>query len=245
MKRLFYIIFLLLISFPLLDQLINILPKNVDSEKRGLTVKDEGAENVVMIFKNYLETFDENFHGRSLLINQFLQLKKDVLHDSPLPNKLLLGKDGFLFLVDYNSMDDYRNINHFNYSEKERILEEFKKNQKFCSDNGILYVITIIPEKQTIYPEFLPDKITKVQKNSRLDDFITFCESKKADLPVIYLKEKLLKNKVKYPHKLFFKEESHWNYLGGMVAFDTLKGYLKNKYNFIVPSVDYKLKDFN
>lgn len=234
-----YFAFLCLISIPLFDEIVSFLPLNVNSENRDLGTA-QSSKNPILSFKNYLDHFDENFHGRSLMVHQYIDYKNQILGDSPLPNKLLKGKNGMWFLVDYNSMDDYRNVQHFSRQELDSLTQILLQNKAFLEEKNIPYLIVIVPEKQRIYPENLPDNISQIQTSSRLEAFKNYLRQRDVSLPIIDLNKVLLEAKKEEKELLYFKEESHWNYMGAKIGFDTVSRYLNEKWNYRVLPVDYR-----
>lgn len=228
MARIIYIAFLVIIAIPLADEFLNFLPKNVNNENRTLQQK-KSVSNSILGIKTYLENFDDNFHGRTSLIHQFIHYKINWLKDSPLPNKLLIGKKNMLFLVDYNSMADYRNIEHFSSEEKKQLAQTLIDNKRQLNQLGIPYIIVIVPEKQRIYPEYLPENIRQVRSESRLENFKKYLKKRLVNLQLIDLNPVLLKEKKNRPQLLYFKEESHWNYLAAKLAFDTIQNSIPAK----------------
>src|SRR5580700_382880 len=61
-------------------------------------------------------------------------------------DRIIVGKEGWLF---------------------------YSKDEKFLADRGIPFLVVIPPDKQTIYPEYLPDEFRGFPTPSRLDQLIT------------------------------------------------------------------------
>lgn len=220
-------IFLVLISIPLIDYIIDVLPDNINNENRVLSndFKEEGIiRNVYGVVSNY----ENNFNGRFLLVNGYIKLKKLIPDNSPLPQKVLIGKEGYYYLVNYNSMDDYRNVSRWEKDEMENLVTKLESNQKMLDSLHIPYIIVVVPEKQQIYPEYLPDNISKIQGLSRFEQFKNYIQTNNSSLNVIDLSTVLHLNKSK---KLYFKKESHWNYEGGYIGYKTVMDYIYHHFN--------------
>ena len=84
---------------------------------------------------------------------------------------------------------------------------------------GILYLVVVCPNKDTIYPEYMPDTITKVTNVRRLDQLMEL-QKTNPDLPIIDLRQILRKWKASYP--LYYKLDSHWNAIGGFLAYQEI-----------------------
>ncbi len=219
--------FLILISLPILDLFLHFMPANVNNEKRDLT-HDTSKEWSIGYIKDFFNKYDSNFSGRSYLVNLYIGLKKLIPNNSPLPQKVLIGKDGYYFLVDYNGMDDYRNVSRWKKDELENLVTKLESNQAFLDSLHVPYVIVVVPEKQHIYPEYLPDHISKIEGQSRLEQFKNYLSINKSKLSVIDLADVLLKQKSK---NLYFKKDSHWNYEGGYVGYKAVMNYNYERFN--------------
>ena len=243
-SKLIYFIFITTLIIPLACKLINEAAKIQFEKGTVLCTNVDLRQNQLESARKFVRTYDEKFCFRSMLIRQFLWFKMNILMDSPLPKKLVIGKHGFLFLTDYNSMDDYRNVNHFTPDVKRELSEKFQENLNFCTANGIKYVIVIVPEKQRVYPELLPLNISQVRKTSRFDDFTEYLKSCNIDLPLLYLSETLISHKDSFDDGLYFRKESHWNYIAAKIAFDKVREFLNDRYRYNVSFVDYKWEDY-
>jgi len=94
------------------------------------------------------------------------------------------------------------------------------------------YKILIGPDKDTIYPEYLPDWAYPVQYTR----YNLLMDSANSD---IYLNaaDKLLAAKKIYHAPLYYKTDHHWNSLGGWVAFnELLKSLSRSHPDLIFPS---------
>jgi len=95
---------------------------------------------------------------------------------------------------------------------------------------GVAYVVVVVPDKSTIYPEYLPSWVTRVQGGTRLDRFYSALREY-PDLKVLDLRPALIEAKTR--ERQYFKTDSHWNYLGATTGYELLIGAVKS----LVPSV--------
>lgn len=209
---------------PFLGDLLNISTLTLEENRNiGPRVAVSLKDRVSLYIKN----FDSKFWGREYLLKAYIAVKKDIFQISPLPEKVILGKEGWLFLVDYGAMDDYRNLNPFENAQLDSIQQYLttiadsleKKNKKF-------YVV-VVPDKHTIYPEFLPDNIKKINPVSRLQQVSARLKSSSA-FHFIDLTDILLLAKRK--EQVYFKEESHWNDRGAFVSNEYLMKVIKKDF---------------
>jgi alginate O-acetyltransferase complex protein AlgJ len=155
--------------------------------------------------------------------------KPDDKPKEPRLDLALVGKDGWLFLC--NDSNDAIG----QYTGKVKLapdtLEQYKKHyqtiQKFYRSKKIHYLLTIVPGKESIYPEFLPKSVTASNDLSVKDQFISVINSE-LDIEILDLKPLLIANK---SHgQLYYKNDSHWNYLGAMIASKIIISKLREQF---------------
>jgi hypothetical protein len=84
-----------------------------------------------------------------------------------------------------------------------------------------------VPDKQRIYPEFIPKYITKISNTSQLDVVKKYLELNKIDLNLIDLGPVLQVNKAL---DLYLRRDSHWNSQGAFIGYQNLMYRISQKY---------------
>ena len=99
------------------------------------------------------------------------------------------------------------------------LRDELLRRSEFLARRGIPFLVVIVPEKYSVYPEFLPDWAVPVTAETSLDrivaDFV-----RHPQLNFIDLREPL--RAAKGPERVYYRTDSHWNYLGAMVGYAEL-----------------------
>lgn len=134
-------------------------------------------------------------------------------------HKVLVGQSDWLYLNE-NNIPYYQGINKIaTESEIKKHVEPYIKLKKMCDKVGKRLVILICPEKEEIYPEYMPtmEIVDEVEVPIDIRDYL----AKNTDIKYIYPKEELLKYKKNY--LVYKKYDSHWNSIGGFVAANELK----------------------
>ena len=150
-------------------------------------------------------------------------------------HKVLVGQSDWLYLNE-NNIPYYQGINKIaTESEIRKHVEPYLKLKKMCDKVGKRLVILICPEKEEIYPEYMPtmEIVDEVEVPIDIRDYLI----KNTDIQYIYPKEELLKHKKNY--LVYKKYDSHWNSIGGFVAANELKKALGFKTENLR---DFKLK---
>ena len=141
----------------------------------------------------------------------------------------MIGRDGWLFFrgEDGKAIDrDYRGVLPYPADEPLRIAAEFKRRHDYVSALGIPYVVMIVPDKATIYPEYLPSWLTKVAPQTRLDRLYAALAAY-PEITVLDLRPALAAAKVR--ERTYFKTDSHWNLVGATIGYEALAAVLKAK----------------
>ena len=80
-------------------------------------------------------------------------------------------------------------------------------------------LVVIVPNKSTIYPEFLPSRIRKLSTATRLDQLVEHVR-RSTGVPILDLRNTLIDAKKSGP--LYRKTDTHWNQLGALVAYQKI-----------------------
>lgn len=129
----------------------------------------------------------------------------------------LVGEEGWLFLChDSNGcIEQYVGALQLTEQMLNDYTTLYQKRQAYLRSRNIAYMLAIAPGKEYVYSEYLP-KGVKPSSQPTVRDRFTTAVSPVIDNPVIDLCAVLRANKDR--GQLCYKNDSHWNYLGAMVA---------------------------
>lgn len=146
---------------------------------------------------------------------------------------VLYGKNDWLFYQntkDGNSYEDYIGNPQKYFSDEEKAtikknLEEKKDAVKAQNENA-RFVVLIIPNKETIYSEYMPSYLVRLSQKTRTDDLVEYLRSN-TDVEIIYAKDAMIANKEE--HQLYYSTDTHCNMKGAYAALsEVMKIYDKN-----------------
>ena len=167
--------------------------------------------------------YNDRFFGRNFYISimEFfnLNLKSSVGND-----QVILGKDGWIFLnAGGMCVRDYMNIERFTDAELKGIAEYISGFSDWCRENGKEFLFVVAPDKMRVYGEFYPDCIKKMNPDSasRVCQLIDYFEKNSSVRP-LYLIDDLLEEKNKSRELLYYKNDTHWNDLGGYIGYSRI-----------------------
>ncbi|WP_200553617.1 DHHW family protein [Kosakonia sp. LAM2021] len=143
------------------------------------------------------------------------------------PDQVIVGRNGWLYLGDQesNTVSNRRKGATKNDIENaQKISVSVQQWNDFFMENGVKkFKILVGPDKESIYGEYLPQwaRPAEYRQVSAILD---------ADKKGIFVDptKYLIEQKSKYKEPLYYKTDTHWNALGGWLAFSY---FMKNVFN--------------
>ena len=167
------------------------------------------------------QAFADRFHSRSALLLFQHAVVAGLFRTSPAPN-VLMGREGWLYWLgeDGRSLDrNFRGTLGVQDAELAAVASELKRRRDFLAARGIPYLVTIVPEKFTIYPEYLPRWVTPASTPTplaRLEALLA------ADGSVHYVDLVRPLRGAKSSTLLYYRTDSHWNLFGATVGYERI-----------------------
>lgn len=157
------------------------------------------------------------------------------------PNKVIAGKDGFLFLGNYysQSLDKYRGIYRLPQNTINLYGQKLKEIQNYYESKGIKFLVVIAPNKSSIYSEKLPQWMGD-KKINITDDIVSTLELNKIN--ALDLREILISHK-NSAHLLYNRTGSHWNKIGAAIGFEYTIDTLNRIYGNYIVKPQYSFLD--
>lgn len=214
-------LFAVLVWLPSLDSLFHFDHTPAFNEKRVLAHFPQlksglgGLKEYISGLEAY---FNDHFGCRNRLIFWHTKWTHDFFRSSGVP-KVLFGKDGWLFWADDQMVEHYRGVNQFTTQDLENWKTLLERRRDWLAQRGIKFIFAVAPDKDSIYPEYLPDWITKVRPETKLDQFYNYMRAH-STVEVLDLRPVLVDAKRMAP--VYFKNDAHWNNLGGFLATEAI-----------------------
>ena len=169
---------------------------------------------------NFTTYFHDHFGLRGSLIILQALIKVKVLGVSS-SSEVVVGKNGWLYFTGDYSLDNYRGLCPFRPEELAQWVRLFQARQNWLEGRGIAFAVVVAPDKQTIYPENLPESIGPRGRTTRLDQLATALRQN-TNVKIIDLRAALIAAKAASPHPLYYLTDSHWNGYGGLIAYQQI-----------------------
>jgi hypothetical protein len=103
-------------------------------------------------------------------------------------------------------------------------LDQWVKNQEqrraWLAARGIQYLLVVVPSKQTVYPQYLPDGLAKIHDESHFDEILDRFRQSGSKVKLIDVCAPILA--ARSADRLYHKTDSHWNDLGAYIGYRTI-----------------------
>lgn len=222
--------FIILLFLPTLDHLANLSAGFKSTEKRMLApLPTFRFPHVQTYIAEYNKYYKENFGWRNVLFHQYSHFKFSVLGISPLPDKVVIGKNGWFFpgnSVD-RILDQHRGLTTISTDTLASITRRLSQFQHQFEAMGIKFYVLIAPDSYSIYPENLPDHLSIIPHVSNFDYLKTYV-SQHSTVRIIDVRPAFIAAKA--GHRLYFKTDTHWNDYGALVASQTLVNSIRQDF---------------
>lgn len=142
------------------------------------------------------------------------------------------GKDGWIMTREWDDIQTF----HLDLEEgfDDRFAAYMKEKQRICNESGADFMFLLIPNKETVYPEYLSDGYSIKEQESKSDKIIRTLESE--GVPYLYLLPKFRELKGEIQLYNVKNDSGHWNengmFYGNVELYDFL---IKNFDDSIVP----------
>ena len=100
--------------------------------------------------------FRDHFGFRNRLIRWERRWKHDLFKESASPD-VIMGRNGWLFFSGDYMMEHFEGLRVFPAEELRNWQTLLEKRRDWLARRGIKYLFVITPDKQSIYPELLPE----------------------------------------------------------------------------------------
>ncbi len=221
---LFVVIFLVVISAPVLDRLFDIAPEIQLRENRDLAPKPESQEK--FRFKRFRKQFEpyfnDHFGFRTLLLTAYNRLHFAAFKTA---DGVVFGNDGWLFLEKGVRADlenpipvikDLCGEALFSNHELEQWRNSLLTNWIALQERGIEYLYLPVPNKHRIYQRHLPKYGRCEPALTRLDQLVDQL-TKISNYPIIDLRPTYAEHATR--EQLYFQRDTHWNDQGVALAY--------------------------
>jgi hypothetical protein len=143
---------------------------------------------------------------------------------SGVPKKVVVGKEGWLFLGDaYGQSVHYSRETNIDFGQIEESVSWFQSRQEKLSTSGVVVRQILPPNKLSIYPEYAPPWLELPEESiaSMFSD-----RAQASGLNIVDMRLDLIDRKQE-GDLLYYKTDSHWNHDAAYITYQRLMSSLK------------------
>ena len=190
-----------------------------EAEKRSLALfppLPSTPGEITIFFKAVDEYLNDHFGFRDFYISRYNRELDKWFHIASASSKVIKGLDGWYFLNNFNLLQDFLGLVPLTKEQLQAWLARQQEKQTWLQQRGIRYLYMAVPNKQTIYPQFLMEEALSKKGTTRFEQLRMIAGDHLPDY-MIDLHQVLRPELFEKP--LYYKNDSHWNQFGAYVAF--------------------------
>ena len=175
------------------------------------TLLEEGKLNESYL-SQLADWVNDGFFLRQELISTGNWISANMLCSSGAED-VIVGNDGWLYYTP--TLPDYTGTGAMTDREVFSAAKNLQLMAQFCQSQGKDFVFAIAPNKNSLYPEQMPDYGIQAQQTnaSRLTELLSSAGVKTADLFAAFASQE---------ETLYFAHDSHWNAKGAALGADVI-----------------------
>lgn len=179
-----------------------------------------------------IDGFTSNLAGKSEGAKMASEISKATSGNTYIEStQVLLGKDSWLFYKstqDGDPIADYQGINHYSEEQMAQIAIKLEQERDYFESLGCEFYILSIPNKASVYPEYMPSSIKRESETSRTEIFMDYLKDN-TDLNVVNAKDSLVATKEAY--QVYYKTDTHFNAIGSFITVQALMEAINGEYD--------------
>ncbi|MEZ5406333.1 MAG: hypothetical protein R3F23_09305 [Verrucomicrobiia bacterium] len=169
-------IFLITLWLPLVDNYFHWDPTSVANENRNLTPppewkwKKKALQKFPLAWEVY---YKDHFGWRNSLLQGYNWLLAGGLKQSTTED-IVIGKKGWLYTANDDTLLDYQGLLTLSQEELEFFRRTLEERRDWLKKRNCRFLFILTPDKQSIYPEYLPKYLQDRKKETRADQLIKY-----------------------------------------------------------------------
>ena len=227
------LVFLLAICLPAADALLDLDPTRL-AEKRRLAPPPVSrlSQPIEVSYTGAFESWWNDSFGfrRSLVVAYSRALLALGVSSTP---SVIVGKSGWLFFAGDEALASYRAVRPFTEAELMQWQRRMERRQAWLAERGIRFLVVIAPNKETIYPEFMPASLNRVRDTTRLDQLVAHMRARSS---VAIVDPRAALRSAKTGGAVYFRTDTHWNDAGAWLLHREILAQLHSWYPEVEPA---------
>jgi hypothetical protein len=213
--------FFLLLWLPLADSAFHWDRAPMPDEKRAPAAYPQYTPEVKPLrdyFSGLEAYYADHFGFRNQLVHWNNRWKRKWFKESSV-SQVMMGRDGWLYFSAQDMIAHARGLKCFTAQELTTWQQLLESRRDWLARRGIKYLFVVPPDKQSIYPEFLPQWLTRTGSHNKLDQLLAHMKQH-STVEILDLRPALRAAKTTAP--TYYSTDTHWNYYGSFVGYQEL-----------------------
>ncbi len=211
-------LFLAIVTLPTVDKFLGLDTAKPRTENRALATppaRPVNLEKIIDYPPKFEEWFKDHFGFRNRLLKTYSRLNRKLF--GIIKQVTAVKSDaGWFFYTGEDIADYHRGRPPFTREELDQWRDELVERKTHTEANGGHYLLVIIPNKSTVYPEQLLDWMkAEGETTTRADQLIEHLGGND-DLNILDLRRPVIL--ASRNERIYHKADTHWNDLGAFVG---------------------------
>lgn len=204
-----------------------VLPSGVQLANRAAPHKRPPARpaswaELVQFPRRFARYYGATFGLRTAIVQFHAHAVYRLTGQSP-SNKVIFGKDGWLYYADDYSIEDFHSAKPFTPDELACWKSVMEARQDWLARRGAQLLIVLACDKYVIYPEYLPDAYRRGPQPYRVEELAAYL-AQHSRLNVVPLLAPL--RAARAADRLYHRTDTHWNDRGAAIGYREILGRL-------------------
>ncbi|MCX6951178.1 MAG: hypothetical protein NTV51_03195, partial [Verrucomicrobia bacterium] len=137
---------------------------------------------------------------------------------------MVVGRNDWLFYSGEMTVQDLLGRDRMNEEELSAWRRAIEGRRAWWRERGAEYLLVLVPNKSTIYPELLPAFLRTQIRPGKLDQVVDYFRAKASPVPLLDLRAALRTAKAR--NTVYWPTDSHWNAEGLAAGCDAIMARL-------------------
>jgi len=160
------------------------------------------------------EYFSKSFAYRNHLVDAFSLMKTEIFREGN--DQVIVGREDFLYFAE--TLADYTGENPMTDGEIEAAADALAAIEAYAESHAAKFLFASAPNKNTIYPEYMPARYPMRGGESDLDRLHAALDAR----GVAYLDLRPVLTAAKSDGLIYHKRDTHWNTEGARLAWEAI-----------------------
>lgn len=197
-----------LICVPILSGLLRVPELKDVREMRPLATWPDWGKTKLEKWPAAFEAWlGDHFPARTRIVQWYGLVRHRWLGEHS--GRVMIGRDDWLFYIGENTVPDLFGRDRMNQSELQQWQQAVEGRRAWWRERGADYLVVLVPNKSTIYPERLPAFLRSQARPGKFDQIIDHLSKEKSPVTVFDLRPALFA--AKETSTVYWPTDSHWN----------------------------------